>query len=117
MRRGIRPFFAWLAILALLFTQIATAAYACPLLSPQVKAMTTSDCDHESNTDPNLCQRHCDDGKVSVDTAKPLAAPDMAVSFFIRPIAVVASRDVPRAQRTTGTATGPPPTRFTVLRI
>src|SRR5258706_6935999 len=116
MSRRFRASAASFAMLALLFAQLATAAYACPQLLEKAAVAHAPDCDHGANPDPNLCQRHCDDGKFSLDTPKSFDTPDMAIAF-VRPLAVSAIVNVPRATRCARVATGPPPTRFTVLRI
>ena len=73
----------WL-ILATLFTQLATAAYACPAQSrgaddamPCAMAMAMSDglagaLDPEQ---PNLCQQHCLPDSQTPDGAQPLSVP------------------------------------------
>jgi hypothetical protein len=116
MKRLIRPFAAWITLVALVFAQLATAAYACPQLAERPAVANASDCDHGSDANPNLCERHCADGKVSVDTAKPAPAPVIAATFA-RPIVFIAVDDAPRVHPRSRIATGPPPTRFTVLRI
>ena len=116
MKRRTRHFAALFALLAFTFAQLATAAYACPkMMQPQAAAAMT-DCHHGSNPSPNLCENHCDHGKISVDPLKPLNPPAI-VAVIVRPLAVVIPLDVPRAPRCARIATGPPPTRFTVLRI
>jgi hypothetical protein len=115
MRRRIRPIAAWVAAFALLFAQLATAAYACPQLVEPVVVAQAPDC-HGMSTSPNLCERHCDYGKASFENPKPIAAPDLA-PHFVRSIALVTVADTPRALPRASIATGPPPTRFTVLRI
>ena len=101
--------------MALVFAQLATAAYACPQLAAPVVAANVPDC-HDPSPTPNLCERHCDYGKASFEKPKPVAAPAIA-SMFVRAIAIIAMPDIPRAERHVSVATGPPPTRFTVLRI
>ena len=114
--RRIRLIAAWLALGAFVFAQLATAAYACPELGERPVAVKMAGCDHEMNQSPNLCERHCDYGNTSLDNPKPLAAPDMAVTFA-RPVLVVATPPAPRAENRARISTGPPLTRFTVLRI
>jgi hypothetical protein len=116
MKRRFRSPTTWLAIFALLFAQMATAAYACPQLMEKAAVAHAPDCDHGANPDPNLCQRHCDDGKFSLETPKSFDTPDMAVAFA-RPLVVAAIVISPRAARCARIATGPPPTRSPVLRI
>jgi len=117
MKRRNRIFAAWLAMLALLFAQLATAAYACPQLAQPLEMAMSADCDHEMAQAPNLCERHCDYGKASVDKVKNLAAPDVAAAA-VRPLLFLpAVAEGPRMPARAGAATGPPLTRFTVLRI
>jgi len=116
MRRRFRPVAAWIALLALVFAQLATAAYACPQLAEPAAVANAPDC-HDPSPAPNLCERHCDYGKASFEKPKPVASPAIA-PIFVRAIAIVAMpagnlRADPHAR----IATGPPPTRFTVLRI
>jgi len=117
MKRSTRLFACWLAMLALVFAQLATAAYACPQdMERGASAAVSGACDHEMAQTPNLCERHCDYGKASVDKAKAFTAPDLAAApcpFFIAP----ARTDAPRAVMRSPASTGPPLTRFTVLRI
>lgn len=116
VRRRNRPFAAWLAILALLFAQLATAAYACPQMV-EVPVAQSSDCDHESTPRPNLCERHCDYGNASHDTGKAPSAP-AAITSQVRPFVLPVARELDaRGSALEATATGPPPTRYTVLRI
>src|SRR5687768_1641005 len=77
--------FAWLAIFAILFAQLATAAYACPQLVEPPMAQS-DDCGRDMAS-PNLCERHCEYGNASLESGKPLALPDGAVAF-LRPIPV-----------------------------
>ena len=79
----------WLAaglIVALLFAQFATAAYACPreAAAPQEPpAMATMPgCDGHMGADmdpgqPQLCKAHCDQGN---QTASPFATPDLSTA-------------------------------------
>ena len=119
MSRRLRPATAWIAIIALLFAQLATAAYACPQLvgaAPVVVDAPSPDCDHEANAMPNLCESHCDYGNASLDSPKPAALPPIAFDC-VRVIALVPASEPPRAEPRARIATGPPSTRFTVLRI
>jgi hypothetical protein len=114
--RRIRPLAAWLALVALVFAQLATAAYACPQMSDRPMAMQAGDCDRDMSTSPNLCERHCDYGNASVDNPKP--APAFAIaSAFVRAVVAAVLPMQPRAETRARISTGPPPTRFTVLRI
>jgi hypothetical protein len=115
MRRRFRSFAAWLALLALVFAQLATAAYACPQLREPERTASAPAC-HDPSPAPNLCERHCDYGKASFEKQKPVTAPAIA-PMIVRVIAIAAMPDAPRADPHARIATGPPPTRFTVLRI
>jgi hypothetical protein len=112
MSRRIRPFAAAFALVAFVFAQLATAAYACPQVAAPAMSAMAADCDHGSNPEPNLC----DDGKVSVDTVKSLSSP-AAAPAYARPILPAAREGVARAARCAPLVTGPPASRFTVLRI
>ena len=117
MRRQTRPIAAWLAIVALLFAQLATSAFACPNGDMTVSAQAASDeCDRGSADLPNLCERHCDYGNASVDTPKPAPSPAL-VAMIVPTIAVILPQTTPRAAYHARASTGPPLTRFTVLRI
>ena len=114
--RRIRPFAAWLALVAFVFAQLATAAYACPQMSDRPMSMASGDCDREMPASPNLCERHCDYGNASLDNPKPLVAPDLAVAF-VRSVTIPPIATAVRAEHRARVSTGPPLTRFTVLRI
>ena len=116
MRRRTRIVAAWFAFVALLFAQLATAAYACPQMVEAPVVAMAADCEHAMAPTPNLCERHCDYGNVSVDTSKNL--PPAVASASPSALVVTLPKDAaPRAATHRGQATGPPLTRFTVLRI
>jgi hypothetical protein len=117
MKRRVRQVCAWIAVFALLFTQLATAAYACPqLVEIAPAAQQSGDCDHLANA--NLCDSHCDYGSASFDNAKlQPVAPDPAIAS-LRVVAVMpAGAGIQWVARLERPPTGPPVTRFTVLRI
>jgi len=105
-------FASMIAIVALLFAQLAVSAYACP--------MAGMGADTEMNA--NLCERHCDYGNVSLDQAKSPPAMALAVQSIER-LAVATLFPQPqvtaRTLRAAWPAAGPAPPliRFTVLRI
>jgi hypothetical protein len=77
MTRTTRFLAAWLALFAVLFSQLALAAYACPFLAAPVEmtAPMPEGCDglpldHEQ---PTLCRAHEQQGDQSLD--KPLVSP------------------------------------------
>jgi hypothetical protein len=117
MRRNSRSLAAWVALVALLFAQLAVAAYACPrLAAPEaVASMPMPDCDEPMNA--NLCESHCDYGSASLDSTKAKVAPPALTAFSTRIVVAVSITATPRPVPPARVATGPPVSRFTVLRI
>ncbi len=77
MRRHNRFLTAAFTVFALLFAQLAVAAYACPAMSPQAdsaSAQATSHCDKLDPRLTNLCQKHCH-GVEQSPSASPASAP------------------------------------------
>jgi hypothetical protein len=126
MSRVGRQKVAWLCLSALLFLQLAVAAYACPapmdrnssiLAAADVQVPTCLGMDQER---PKLCEQHCVQDSQSVDTQ-----PHSAVNTPLLPLlAVVVQSDLhfatgPRVHGVVPpTAFDPPPLiRFGVLRI
>ena len=73
-----RRFTAFVAIVALLFAQLAVSAFACPLDAPAPTVMAAMDGDHcDGAATPNLCNSHCDYGAANVNHAAPDLAPDV----------------------------------------
>lgn len=69
---------AAIAIVALLFAQLAVSAFACAMDAPAPSAtmsMGGAHCDGMAT--PNLCDRHCDYGDANVNHAAPDLAPDV----------------------------------------
>jgi hypothetical protein len=120
MRRRHRVLTALLAIAALVFAQLAAAAYACPMLSsPVATAMAEMPCDLEQVGNANLCDNHCKYGSASFDSAKSIAASPLAVDSGLRMPALhdVAMRFRSIPSPDIAPAASPPLSRFTVLRI
>lgn len=117
MSRRTRFVAAVLAIAALLFAPVAVSLHACPLEGVAMQAAMHGT---ELPPDASLCVRHCEDGgKLSVDTAKPVPALQLAILPALR-VAPAAAPVLPRsAWRGHGFLADPSPplTRFTVLRI
>jgi hypothetical protein len=70
LRRSHRLVAALLALASLLFMQLAVAAYACPMLSPQrltPPPMAMADCHGMDKGSPSLCGAQLDTGKQSLD--------------------------------------------------
>jgi hypothetical protein len=118
---------AWLCMSALLFLQLAVAAYACPMpmdgSTSAMAAATTAEAQPCPMTDQErskLCEQHCIQASQSVDTQ-----PHSAVYPPVLPLlGVVAWPDVPLATGSKSqrafvvTGVDPPPlVRFGVLRI
>lgn len=77
MKHTHRKIISFIAIIALLFTQLAVSAYACPMLNGGVTAqMQMADnadttCDEMDMAQPGLCQHHCLDGQ-QINNDSPL---------------------------------------------
>jgi hypothetical protein len=69
MRRSHRVLAALIALVSLLFMQLAVAASACPMQTQEKPmAMAMADC-HMERMSPSLCQAHAEAGKQSLDKA------------------------------------------------
>ncbi len=97
-----RRWISTLVLMALLFTQFASAAYACPrVASPEQQSAAMSDC-HDmamqagSHNEPSaLCKAHCvKDGQSTAATAAPDLQPNPAALTLllgvIEPVATLA---------------------------
>jgi hypothetical protein len=115
MNRRRRIATAFVALFALLFAQLATTAYACPQLRAAA-AVQASDCEHERDMAPNLCERHCDFGNASLDHGKP-SAPVAIANMASRPLPIVTPGHGAFPRAFAREPTGPPPARVTILRI
>jgi len=126
MTRVARRSVAWLCLSALLFLQLAVAAYACPTRvdggMPTLAAVDFSakPCAGMDPERPKLCEQHCVHDSQSVDTQphSSVSAPVLAL------MTVAAQPDLHRSTRLNAygafqvTAVDPPPlVRFGVLRI
>ena len=58
---------AFVAIVALLFAQLALASYACPGRTTAVAMQSMSDCAGMDMVQPSLCHAHLHDGHQSLD--------------------------------------------------
>ncbi len=121
--RALRRHRGWLSgwlIAVLLFTQLVTAAYACPQLAPApadaaatMAAMPDCDGSMPGRMDPEqpqLCKAHCEAGKTSVNSqvAAPDAPPAMAVGAALVGIIDVADAAQLAATMPASVADGPP---------
>ena len=121
---------AKLLIAALLFMQMAVAAYACPGFDSQSNASqsaATADgmsseagCAMGDKTQPNLCRQHCQQGSQTLDQSLPAAIltpvlPLLAVVDSEPALPCAAPED---SREFLARTTAPPPSiRFCVFRI
>jgi hypothetical protein len=98
---GSRRWLSGWMILALLFAQLATAAYACPELAPpdgQVSAALASDCEsahaisRSDEDDGPLCKASCDPGAQVVKVSAGFDATKTAVVLYFAPS--ISNRDL-----------------------
>lgn len=97
MRVFRKSLFAWIALLGIIFSQLALSAYACPLLgtpggqqsvemSADMAGMPCAEMGMGKEAGPSaLCVQHCDQGHQSVSTVQ---APDFQpalVLFLVLP--------------------------------
>jgi len=131
-RQTFKRLIARFSVAAVLFTQLAVAAYACPAVEgpAAVIAATSADamraampgCEMNDNTgSPNLCLQHCQAGDQSVQTLPQVAVPAFAaVSLIVvfEPALSEAGRGNALLPAPPAHAVSPPPLiRFGVLRI
>jgi hypothetical protein len=125
MSRSTQRFVARLALSALLFLQLAVAAYACNVsLAPGETDVSASvapnpPCHTTTPNDAKLCEQHCLQASQSVDT-QPHST--IAIPGLTPIVAVKADPHLPPARdnyraRFTPLANPPPLVRFGVLRI
>lgn len=81
MTRFRRKFGALLALVVLLFTQLAIAAYACPSAG-DAEVFVDAPCHGMDRNQANLCKQHCEQGSQSFDRTAP-AVVDVPVSPLI----------------------------------
>jgi len=118
MRGRSRPVAAVFAIVAFVFAQATTAAYACagPITDPVAMAQMKA----QMADDGGLCEKHCASGTVTFEVAKPAAFSMPAIAAAPARIVAIAappcSIGVPAA-RLSVAGPAPPLIRFTVLRI
>lgn len=121
---------ALLALVGMLFMQLAVAAYACPdfnmsngsPLFSQADTMGDAmpDCDQPDPGQPALCHAHCQDQQQSFDKAElPSLSPVLLAGFFVTmtPIRHPPSSFGPLAARPTRTTDPPISIRNCCFRI
>jgi hypothetical protein len=118
---------------AIMFAQLAIAAYACPTVDGPASVIAAARADaamhaempgcgmRKSDSNPNLCLQHCQAGDQSVQTLPPVAVPAfVALSTWtlIEPVVAQADPGIALISAWPHHATSPPPlVRFGVLRI
>jgi hypothetical protein len=117
VKRVRHPFAAWLALFALCFAQIATAAHACALLDvsppvPPAEVQGTPCADMAIDTvedRPILCLEHCKFGQQVVDdhAAAPIDAP-VVVPLIVAAVDICSVRLPLRGARTFAPSFSPP---------
>jgi hypothetical protein len=94
LRRSHRLVAALIALASLLFMQLAVAAYACPMLSPQTVSpppmrMAMADCHGMDKQSPSLCGAQSDTGKQSPGKpATPHVEPFVAAAVLVEVAAI-----------------------------
>lgn len=131
LTRTLQRLIAITSIVAVLFAQLAVAAYACPAVEGPAKISAAAiagavhaampDCEMRDTGNPNICLQHCQAGEQSVQTLSQVEVPPfaaisaLAVIELIQPMAdllITAVSAVPERE------TSPPPLiRFGFLRI
>jgi hypothetical protein len=95
MKAAWRRVIGIIGIGAILFAQLAVAAYACPMLTPPQAEVQVSQPTGESAPDAPasdssaLCQRHCQDDQQTVNDGAVVAAVIAFVPAFSLPLEVV----------------------------
>lgn len=119
------------SIAALLFTQLAVAAYACPAPgspAPTITAALSNDmhaampgCELRDAGNPNLCLQHCLAGDQSVQTLAQVPVADFAAIstiVVVAPVPLNADHSIAVLWTLPEHVTSPPPLiRFGVRRI
>jgi hypothetical protein len=83
LRRSHRLVAALIALVSLLFMQLAVAAYACPMPAQQTAA-PMADCQGMDGMTSSLCQARADTGTQSLDKAPtPAVQPFVAAAFLV----------------------------------
>lgn len=118
------------SVAAVLFAQLAVAAYACPTIdgpaaviaSAQTMHAAMPGCDmRDTAANVNLCLQHCKAGDQSVQTQSHVAVPAFAATSMVvlfEPVLPQAGPGIAHSSAWSGHAALPPPlARFGVLRI
>ena len=131
MTRALKLLVARIGIAALLFAQLALAAYACPVTAGPVEASHAAmaddahgampGCDESGPDNVNLCLQHCEASGWTVQPTPqpPVTAVALLPVVFVAPVPPARDDIVPHTLATLlERETSPPPLlRFCVLRI
>ena len=128
--RAFQRLIAKIGVAAVLFTQLAVAAYACPALLGSDNSMPAAiandmqtampDCEELDVSNPHLCLQHCQAGSQSVQTAVQVSIPPAATMLLtiVEPVQSILSLGIIALSVFAERETSPPPLiRFGVLRI
>lgn len=131
--RELKRLVARTSIAALLFTQMAVAAYACPVIDGPANVIAAAvagaemqaampGCDMRDSeiANPNLCLQHCQAGEQAVQTQAHVEVPAFAsisTVLVVAPAPPQYSSGITVASVLPEHATPPPLIRFGVLRI
>lgn len=91
MNYSLRKIVSFFAIAAVLFTQLAVSAYACPMLlkqfampmQMQMNGDSDQACDDMAMNQPALCQHYCEDSQQIVNDAQVDQPSITLASFFV----------------------------------
>jgi len=113
VNKPVKRLAAWLGILALVFAQLAVAAYTCP--APQASVALSgqsapSPCDMVDPDQSNLCDKHCNDSQQSQSAAVSLHAAFSPAFVTVVEMPAVAAASIALDDSALLRATSPPAT-------
>ena len=127
--RAFQRLVAKIGIAAVLFTQLAVAAYACPALTGADDSMPAAmaddmqaamlSCEELDVSNPNLCLQHCQAGSQSMQTTQLSIPPAATIRLTVlEPVQPVSSLGTTTLSVLAEREISPPPLiRFHFLRI
>ena len=128
--RAFQRLAATIGIAAMMFSQLAVAAYACPELTGQTVNVQAAMADHQPSTmagdcemldanNPNLCQQHCQIGNQTVTGATHVVSMAMPILLtVVEPLQPASALQLITLPVLREREPGPPPLiRFQVFRI
>lgn len=121
MKRTLRKLLSLVAIAAVLFTQLAVSAHACPMMatdmaeSPCQEMMASAD---QPMDPPGLCHKHCQNEQQNLGNVDYTAAPVLLPATFVIPMEPAAPAALPVTSPALQHPISPPlPIRHCSLRI